>query len=47
MELLNQLIISEELTWVSNELYSHLRAEVEHISNKINALRKAELKKNS
>lgn len=45
MELLNQLIISKELNWLQNEAYSKLRLEVEHFSNKLNELRKAELRK--
>ncbi len=39
LELLNQAIISKELNFISDDDYLHLRAEIESITNKINALR--------
>jgi four helix bundle protein len=45
MELLNQTIIASELSWIKAETYTILRTDVEHVSNKLNALRKSELKK--
>ncbi len=44
MELLNQLIISKRLKFVKVEDYEDLREHILMISNKINALRKAQLK---
>lgn len=44
MELLSQLIISQELQWISQEELSSVRADLELISFKINALRKSILK---
>lgn len=41
IELLNQLIISHDLTFISDEDLHVLRKEIEKISNKINALRKS------
>ncbi|MBU3822900.1 four helix bundle protein [Flavobacteriaceae bacterium XHP0103] len=40
LELLNQAIISKELSFISEENYKSIRLEVESITNKINALRK-------
>ena len=40
LELLNQVIISKELGFISEENYKNIRFEVESITNKINALRK-------
>ena len=39
LELLNQAIISKELNFISDDDYLHLRAEIESMTNKINALR--------
>mgnify|MGYP003574013016 CR=1 FL=1 len=39
LELLNQVIISKELGFISEENYKNIRFEVESITNKINALR--------
>lgn len=39
LELLNQAIISKELNYISNDNYLNLRADIESITNKINALR--------
>jgi four helix bundle protein len=39
MEMLNQLIISADLGWISTELFENLRIEIEQISGKIGALR--------
>jgi len=43
LELLNQLIISNELKFLSVESYEGLRNQVEEISRMINALRKSQL----
>jgi len=45
MELLNQVIISKRLNFIDDEAYEKLRAHLLMISNKINALRNAQLKK--
>ncbi|WP_262904442.1 four helix bundle protein [Aequorivita sp. F7] len=45
MELLNQVIISKRLNFIDDEAYKKLRAHLLMISNKINALRNAQLKK--
>jgi len=44
MEVLNQLIISKELNFISEEVYIKLREDIGKISNMLNALRKAQLK---
>jgi four helix bundle protein len=41
MELLNQLIIAEALSWIDTDELTILRADVETISIKINSLRKS------
>tara|TARA_R110001583_G_scaffold36657_1_gene120678 strand:- start:1069 stop:1443 length:375 start_codon:yes stop_codon:yes gene_type:complete len=43
MEVLNQLIISKELNFISEENYEKLREDISKISNMLNALRKAQL----
>lgn len=43
MEVLNQLIISKELNYISDSDYQNLRAHIEKTSNKLNALRKSQL----
>lgn len=43
MELLNQIIISKRLNFIDNDTYEKLRAHLLMISNKINALRNAQL----
>ena len=43
MELLNQLIISEELNYITKESYLELRLMITQISNQLNALRKYQL----
>jgi four helix bundle protein len=45
MELLNQIIISKRLNLIDDVAYEKLRAHLLMISNKINALRKAQFKK--
>lgn len=40
VELLNQCIISKELSYLEEENYNTIRLEIEKISNKINALRR-------
>lgn len=44
MEVLNQLIISKELNFISEEDYIKLREDIGKISNMLNALRKAQFK---
>ena len=44
MEVLNQLIISKELNFISEDVYIKLREDIGKISNMLNALRKAQLK---
>ena len=44
MELLNQLLVSSDLNWLSKEEMNSLRTDIEIISMKINALRKSILK---
>lgn len=46
VEVLNQLIISFELEFISEEVYINLRSLLESISNKINSLRKYHLSQN-
>ena len=43
MEVLNQIIIVRELNFIDQNNYQILRTEIEKISNKLNALRKAQL----
>ena len=45
MEVLNQLIIAKELQFISEEGYIELRNLLSKITNKLNALRKAQLNK--
>lgn len=45
MELLNLIIISNELTFIQDEVYSELRSKIEEISNKLNALKRSQLSK--
>lgn len=45
VEVLNQLIISNELELISNENYISSRKQLESITNKLNALRKYQLNK--
>jgi len=45
MEVLNQIIISKELNFIEEKDYQIIRIEIEKISNKLNALRKAQLNK--
>jgi len=40
IELLTQLIISQEIGYISNDEYLNLRKSIEEITNKLNALRK-------
>lgn len=44
LEVLNQLLISYELKWISQTDLDGLRTDIELISSKINSLRKATLK---
>lgn len=43
MEVLNQLIISKELNFISEENYDKVRGEIGKISRMLNALRKAQI----
>ncbi|WP_372745211.1 four helix bundle protein [Lutibacter sp.] len=43
MEVLNQLIISKELNFISEENYNKVRVEIGKISRMLNALRKAQI----
>lgn len=43
MEVLNQVILGNELDFISSTDYSILRAQVEKVSNKLNALRSTQL----
>lgn len=43
MEVLNQIIISEELSFISYNDYIFVRNKIEKISNMINSLRKSQL----
>ena len=45
MEVLNQIIIAKELNYIEESDYQTIRTEIEKISNKLNALRKAQLNK--
>ena len=44
METLNQLIIANDLGYLSSEELMELRVKINEIANKLNALRKAQLK---
>ena len=39
-EIINFLILSKDLDFISEEEYNNLRADIEHISNQLNALHK-------
>ncbi len=41
VEILNQLIISKDLDFLSEEAYKELRSEIEHVTSMINRLHKA------
>jgi four helix bundle protein len=43
MEVLNQIIISKELGYLEVEDYEKTRMDVDEISNKLNALKKAQI----
>ena len=43
MEVLNQLIISRELNYISEKNYTLVRQKIEKITNMLNALRKSQL----
>jgi four helix bundle protein len=45
VEVLNQLLISYELNWLTQTDLNEVRTDIELISSKINSLRKATLKK--
>lgn len=44
MEVLNQIIIAKELSFVNEHDYKEVRKQISKISNKLNALRKSQLK---
>jgi len=43
MEVLNQIIISYELNFIDKKEYLDIRADIEKVANKLNALRKSQL----
>jgi four helix bundle protein len=43
MEVLNQIIISRELNYISLEDYGIIRKQIEKVSNKLNSLRNSQL----
>lgn len=43
MEVLNQIIMAHELGFINENDYLKLRADIEKISNKLNAIRKSQL----
>ena len=45
VEVLNQIIISFELGFISNNIYTDLRNAIESITNKLNALRNYQINK--
>lgn len=45
MEVLNQLILSVDLGFLSDEVYDKLRQQIEKTGNQLNGLRNAQLKK--
>ena len=45
VEIVNQLIISYELHWITKNQYEILRTQLESITNKLNALRKYQIQK--
>lgn len=47
LELLNQVILSKELNFISDENYQNIRTDIASITNKINALRNHFLKQES
>ena len=47
VEVLNQLIISYELGFITEDNYSDLRSKIESITNKLNSLRNYQLDKSS
>ena len=44
MEVLNQLIISKELRFLSEDVYLEVRGQIEKLARLLNALRKSQLK---
>ena len=44
MEVLNQIIISKELEFISEDKYNNIREQIYKISNMLNALKRAQLK---
>jgi four helix bundle protein len=47
VEVLNQIIISKDLNYISEETYINLRNKIEEITNKLNALHKTQLNKST
>jgi len=45
MELLSQIIVSYDLSYIPEEIYSDCRIDIEKISYKLNSLRKSSLKR--
>ncbi len=44
MEVLNQMIIAKDLEYVDEQDYTELRKQIEKIANKLNALRRSQLR---
>ena len=44
MEVLNQMIIAKDLGYVDDEDYTELRKQIEKVANKLNALRRSQLR---
>ena len=45
LEILNQIILSKDLTYIQESEYNELRPLIEEIGNKLNALRKSQIVK--
>jgi four helix bundle protein len=45
IEVINQLILCFEMNFISEEVYSKLRLELESITNKLNGLRNYQINK--
>ena len=45
VEVMNQLILAKELTYLSRDDYSNCRSQIESITNKLNSLRKHQTNK--
>jgi len=43
MKLLNQIIISKDLSFLQEQDYEFIRKQIDHIANQLNSLRKYQL----